>query len=72
MIPPQMVVMPNKAGKRRPGTAGRKAQVSFGKKMGLGVQHGSGNIVGAHVPNTVKASSQIDLEVSKLRPRVIH
>ena len=24
------------------------------------------------LPNTVKANSQIDLEISKLRPRVIH
>lgn len=64
-----MVLMPGKMGKRRPGTAGRKAQVNFGKKMGLPAP---AQMVMGQMPNTVKASSQIDLEVSKLRPRVIH
>ena len=69
MHAPQMVLLPGKQGKRRPGTAGRKAQVNFGKKIGI---PGPTQMVMGQMPNTVKASSQIDLEVSKLRPRVIH
>ena len=63
--------MPGKPPKRRPGTAGRKAQLNFGKKLGL---PGPAHVSMGQAPGSTnaKASSQIDLEVHKLRPRVIH
>ena len=64
-----------KGSKRRPGTAGRKAQLNFGKKLGLPAAAVAGQhqiMLGAQVPSTAKANSQLDLEVYKLRPRVIH
>lgn len=52
-------------GKRRPGTASRKAQLNFGKKLGYGaLQAGNPN-----APMSAKAGSLIDLEISKLRPK---
>jgi len=59
------------AGRRRPGTAGRKAHLNFGKKLGLQQLIGHGPQM-QQVPMSVKASSQIDLDVHKLRPRIIH
>jgi hypothetical protein len=58
--------------KRRPGTAGRKAQLNFGKKLGLTTPSQMHMPINSGLPQTVKANSQIDLEISKLRPRVIH
>lgn len=56
-----MILMGPRQAKRRPATAGRRAQFTFGeKKGGLGNQ-----------PLTTKAASLIDLEVSKLRPRIV-
>ena len=57
----------NAKGKRRPGTASRKAQLNFGKKLGYGaVQSIAGN---PNAPMSAKAASLIDLEISKLRPK---
>ena len=54
-------------GKRRPGTASRKAQLNFGKKLGFGAAQ---NIAGnPNAPMSAKAASLIDLEISKLRPK---
>lgn len=53
-------------GKRRPGTANRKAQLNFGKKLGYGIPQLTGN---PNAPMSAKAASLIDLEVSKLRPK---
>ena len=54
-------------GKRRPGTANRKAQLQFGKKLGYGAaQSIAGN---PNAPMSAKAASLIDLEISKLRPK---
>ena len=62
-----------KPAKRRPGTAGRKNQLNFGKKLGLPSQApGQPQIILGQVPASAKANSQLDLEVYKLRPRVIH
>jgi len=58
----------NKAVKRRPGTAGRKQQLNFGKKAG---SNGS-TFIGPQLIGKPASNSQIDLEVSKLRPRVIY
>lgn len=69
------LLMPGKPAKRRPGTAGRKNQLNFGKKLGVPSQMavpGSHQILLGQVPSTAKANSLIDLEVYKLRPRVIH
>ena len=68
-----MLMVQGKKGKRRPGTAGRKAQLNFGKKGGLALQMAQPmSMLLGQGPNTAKASSQIELEVTKLRPRVIH
>ena len=54
-------------GKRRPGTANRKAQLNFGKKLGYQpVQQNTGN---PNAPMSAKAASLIDLEISRLRPK---
>ena len=67
MFYPQPLIMQGaKSQKRRPGTAGRKAQLNFGKKLGLQSSQPPA------MPISTKASSHIDLEVSKLRPRIIH
>ena len=68
------LLVPGKPTKRRPGTAGRKAQLNFGKKLGLpqAAVPGTHQIMLGQVPSTAKANSQLDLEVYKLRPRVIH
>lgn len=69
----QLLVPGGKPAKRRPGTAGRKAQLNFGKKLGLPPQvAGQPQIILGQVPASAKANSQLDLEVYKLRPRVIH
>ena len=69
----QLLVSGGKPGKRRPGTAGRKNQLNFGKKLGLPPQAaGQPQIILGQVPASAKANSQLDLEVYKLRPRVIH
>ena len=64
------LLVPGKPQKRRPGTAGRKAQLNFGKKLGL-PPNAPQTMLG-QVPSTAKANSQMDLEVHKLRPRVIN
>ena len=57
-------------GKRRPGTAGRKAHMNFGKKLGLYVVPPP---QAAQQPNlSTKAASQVSLDVHKMRPRIIH
>ena len=66
--------MGTKSAKRRPGTASRKNQNTLGtKKQNYIGLSGSGSGVAAlgGVPLSAKAASQIDLEVSKLRPRFI-
>jgi hypothetical protein len=65
--PQANMVAGQKSGKRRPGTASRKNQANFQKKQGFGgVQASLGG-----PPLSAKAASHIDLEVNKLRPRVI-
>ena len=53
--------------RRRPGTASRKNQLNFGKKLGYGAaQSIAGN---PNAPMSAKAASLIDLEIYKLRPK---
>ena len=67
---PLILLQGNKPARRRPGTAGRKQQLQFGKKM-TALAAGSQQFIG-QLPSTGKNQSQIDLEVNKMRPRVIH
>ena len=54
----QLLVPGGKAAKRRPGTAGRKAQLNFGKKLGLPPQvAGQPQIILGQVPASAKANS---------------
>mmetsp|Transcript_4509 Transcript_4509/g.5591 ORF Transcript_4509/g.5591 Transcript_4509/m.5591 type:complete len:224 (+) Transcript_4509:359-1030(+) len=56
--------------KRRPGTAGRKAHLNFGKKLGLYVNpQQASNMPQTNM--TAKAASQVSLDVYKMRPRII-
>ena len=58
--------------KRRPGTAGRKNQLNFGKKLGIHHNTMSSGQVPGH-PSTVKSiNSHPSIDVAKLRPKVIH
>ena len=65
--PQANMVAGGKGAKRRPGTASRKNQANFQKKQGFGAVQAS---LGGP-PLSAKAASHIDLEVNKLRPRVI-
>lgn len=55
--------------RKRPGTAGRKAQLSLKKKMGLYAVPTQASV--QHVPMSAKAANQIDVEIHRLRPRKI-
>lgn len=65
-----MLLVPGKAARRRPGTAGRKTQLNFGKK--LGIPASAAHMVHAPLSTTNKGPGPLDLDVTKLRPRVIH
>lgn len=57
--------------KRRPGTAGKKAHVNFGKKLGQMHQIALQPPVLPQMNLSSKATSQVNLEVYKMRPRII-
>lgn len=72
MFYPAPLTVGGKLTKRRPGTAGRKAQLNFGKKLGLVNHGGHSGAMAMNAPLAALKNSQASLEVSKLRPRVIH